>query len=103
MKQHKKSVHTPDNPLMVPSTVVLKAIKSFPSGSAGGHDSLLPQHLKDLISPPSQTEFSIHSVFITVQFVNMVISGNVPLVARPFIFGANLIGLDDFHNNIMNY
>ena len=85
--------HTPVSPMVVSYMSVSKAIQSFPSGSAGGHDGLQPQHLKDLIPPPSQTDPSTLLLAIT-NFVNFVISGKVLPAARPFSFGANLIGLD---------
>ena len=37
--------------LVVSPTKVKKAVMSFPAGSAGGADGLLPQYLKDLVSP----------------------------------------------------
>ena len=80
--------HTPVSPMVVPYMSVSKAIQSFPSGSAGGHDGLQPQHLKDLIPPPSTLLLAI-----TI-FVNFVISGKVLPAACPFFSGANLIGLD---------
>ena len=83
----------PEHPLVVSSTSVLKAIYSFPSGSAGGHDGLLPQHLKDLISPSLGLNSSNLLSSLTC-FTNKVISGSVPIPARPFFFGANLIGLN---------
>lgn len=39
--------------LQVTSSIVRKAIFTFPSGSAAGPDGLCPQHLKDLIVSPS--------------------------------------------------
>lgn len=37
-------------PIAVSEGMVVRAIKSFPNGSAGGPDGLRPQHLKDMIS-----------------------------------------------------
>ena len=44
---------SPCVPLSMTSSTVIKAIASFPSGSADGHDGLHPQHLKDLVNTPS--------------------------------------------------
>lgn len=84
---------TPGDPLVVASTDVAKAIQSFPSGSAGGHDGLLPQHLKDLISPNLGLD-SLSLMIPLTNFINKVISGGVPIPACPFFFAANLIGLN---------
>ena len=37
-------------PLTVTSATVLQEIRSFPPGSSGGPDGLIPQHLKDLVA-----------------------------------------------------
>ena len=37
--------------LTVDENTVIRAIQSFPKGSAGGADGLCPQHLRDMISP----------------------------------------------------
>jgi hypothetical protein len=80
-------------PIEVTTTSVTKAIQSFPSGSAGGHDGLLPQHLKDLIFP-GLGEVAASLIASLTRFINQVISGCVPTAAQPFFFGARLIGLN---------
>ena len=54
---------------------------------------MLPQHLKDLTST-SQGVDSSDLLSSLTKFINMIIAGNVPLSARPFFFGASLIGLN---------
>ena len=66
---------------------------SFPAGSAGGPDGLLPQHLKDLTSP-TLGEVGASFVKALASFVCRVISGNVPHPITPFFFGARLLGLN---------
>ena len=85
----------PEDPLTVSRspTCVAKAISSFPTGSAGGPDGLYPQHLKDLTSS-SLGELAASLLSSLTRFINLVISGKVPLPVRPFFFGANLIGLN---------
>ena len=64
---------TYDTPPPITSPItVRKAIQSFPEGSAGGHDGLLPQHLKDVISSSSQMSPSA-LLLALINFVNLVI------------------------------
>ena len=65
---------------------LLKAIRSFRPGSAGGVDGLLPQHIQDMLqsSIPGTLDQSLTS------FVNMVLSGGVPESVRPVFFGGKL-------------
>ena len=76
----------------VTSDEIIRAIQSFPCGSAGGPDGLRPQHLKDMISP------SAHSggtalVEALRSTISLILSGQTPLSIRPFFFGASLIAL----------
>ena len=71
---------------------VIRAIKSFPPGSAGGPDKLTPQVLKDLTSKATG-ERGTSLVRRLVAFVNMVAGGTVPEAIRPWFFGANLFSL----------
>ena len=72
--------------LIISSSVVRKAIYSFPAGSAGGPDGLRPQHLKNiLVNAGDELESEImHSV---TTFVNLVSRGEVLPSACPFFFG----------------
>ena len=86
------SSETPFDPPVMSSSSVIKAVFSFPAGSAGGPDGLRPQHLKDLVSY-SLSEGSTSLITSLRAFVNFVICGNVPINACPFFFGATLTGL----------
>ena len=86
------SSETPFEPPVMSSSSVIKAVFSFPAGSAGGPDGLRPQHLKDLVSY-SLSEGSASLITSLTAFVNFAISGNVPINARPFFFRATLTGL----------
>jgi hypothetical protein len=83
---------SPDSHLEVTSSVVTRAIYSFPAGSAGGPDGLRPQHFKDIITSPYR-EGSFDLISVLTDFVNLVLAGKVPPTFRPYFFGASLIGL----------
>jgi len=78
--------------LPVSESEVKRAVLSFPSGSAGGTDSLRPQHLKDLIScRESGSDFGS----ALTQFVNIVLEGRCPKqYAQSFLVQGRLIGLN---------
>jgi hypothetical protein len=80
----------PANPLLFSTEDVVKAIFSFPSGSAPGHDSLHPQHLKDL-NTKSVGDAGFQLSNSLVKFVNLVVSGQVPSLVQPFFFGVKLM------------
>ena len=69
---------------------VQKAIQSFPGGSAGGCDLLLPQHLKDLINKKSG-EQGVKLLKAVTRISNKMLTGDIPEHIRPFLFGASLI------------
>ena len=77
--------------LQVTPSIVKKSIFPFPSGSAAGPDGLHPQYLKDLITFPANDSTNCLLEALTI-FVKLVMSGGTPMWARPFFFGANLIG-----------
>ena len=72
---------------------IIHAINSFPAGSSECPDGLKPQHLKDMITP---TTDSSQQIFLQalVFFTEMVLNGNTPVSIRPYFFGANLIALE---------
>ena len=75
----------------VPIEEIVKAIKSFPNGSAGGPDGLRPQHVKDMTN---SFEDGGHSLFLAFSsFIGLVLAGKTPPSVRPSFFGANLIPL----------
>ena len=79
------------SPLMVSKDDVSKGIASFPSGSAGGPDFLLPQHLKDMVGTP---RVGAEMLARLTTFFNVVLGGGVPDAIRPRFFGATLIALN---------
>ena len=82
-----------DTPHTISPLTVRKAIFSFPAGSAGGPDGLRPQHLKDILSSVG-ADLEGEFMLSLSEFVNLVAQGGVPTFARPFFFGASLIGLN---------
>jgi len=76
--------------LQLTESQVLKAIQSFPGGSAGGSDLLLPQHLKDLTSKVSGEPGAQLTTTIT-RFSNKMLRGEIPEEITPFLYGASLI------------
>ena len=72
---------------------MIRAINSFPAGSAGGPDGLQPQHFKDLIAPGADDSRQA-LVPALVSFTELVLNGKTPAFIRPFFFGATLIALE---------
>ena len=77
--------------ICVTPEMVVSAIRSFPAGSSGGPDGLLPQHLKDLLNPPSGVTAPFLSALSS--FVSHVLNGNTPTALRHVFFGARLVAL----------
>ena len=78
--------------LEVTAGAVVRAIKSFPSSSAGGFDRLCPQHLKDLLTVVGDVEDS-PLISALIAFCTLVLEGRTPEEVRPFFFGASLVAL----------
>ena len=74
-----------DPPLSITSKDVLKAVKSFTPGSAGGPDGLRPQHLADMVGPQGGTLLDA-----LTELMSLILSGGVPDEVRPTFFGATL-------------
>ena len=87
----RKSPSTTVPPLTVSEGVVKASIMSFPCGSAGGPDGLRPQHLKDMLSRTDDTGPLLSSI---TTFVNLLLSGKVPNIVRPFLFGGSITALN---------
>ena len=83
-----------DPPLLTPlfEKEVLKAIRSFPCGSAGGPDGLRPQHLKDLTSESAERG-GRELLQALSSFITHILEGRTFPVVQPFFFGATLIAL----------
>jgi len=73
-------------PLIVTGEDIRRAIRSFAPGSAGGKDGLKPQHLKDLTNSLGGPLCDC-----LANFANIILAGGVPLLVRPFFFGASLL------------
>ena len=78
------------SPIIVEEAVAL-AIRSFPNGSAGGPDGLLP-HLKDLTGVSAESG-GRELLSALTSLVNTILQGKIPGAVRPLFFGANLTAL----------
>ena len=78
---------TPRSPISTPGTVTANVVKtiilSFPAGFAGGPTGVCPQILKDLISP-SNGDAGTRVLKKLTEFVNLVLSGNLPPTHTPY-------------------
>src|SRR6218665_466487 len=66
------------------------AIRSFPSGSAGGPDGLRPQHLLELVNHRETSSALLEEM---TGFTNILLCGACPVEVRPILLGGNLIAL----------
>ena len=66
-----------------------KAIRLFSKGSAGGPDSLRPQHLVDLTSASADRDGDALTAFTI-----FILAGETPVEARMVFFGASLTALN---------
>ena len=71
---------------------IVRAIRSFPNGSAGGPDGLRPQHLKDMTGATASGGARALLPALA-QFVALVLQGKTPPTVCPFFFGASLTAL----------
>jgi len=74
------------NALQVSDVHVLKAIRSFPAGSAGGPDSITPQQIKDLTlvqAPGISCELTTN----LTNLVNLLMNGELPEFVSEAKFG----------------
>jgi len=77
-------------PLVLSTADIMKAISSFPSGSAGGPDGLIPQHLKDLVSRQTGDTQLLSSL---TSFANLLLSKRLPVEISKIFFGGKLIAI----------
>ena len=73
--------------LQVDEGDVRRAINSFPPGSSGGPDSLLPQHLNGLIGNDGDPDL----LCSLTSFVNRLLEGTLPAPIAKFFYGGTLI------------
>ena len=78
--------------VIIESSVVVKAVHSFPAGSAPGLSDLRASHIKEAISCPSPMQASAVLQALT-KFINVLSSGNVPPVIIPYLCGASLVAI----------
>ena len=97
-------------PLQAIPQAVLAVITSFPHGSAGGPDSLAPQHLKDLLNGVGVVNVETVSgdggtsgsaprptvnilLETTTNLVNLMLSGELPQFVRATLFGGTITAI----------
>ena len=79
--------------MLVSSTDIEKAVRSFNPESAAGPDKISPQHLKELISRQTG-EAGVRLLQSPTSLANMMLAGDIPHYVLPFLYGANLIALN---------
>ncbi len=84
----------PHDPVPSSATIieptVLKAVKSFPKGSAPGPSGLRPSHLLEAVCCPSPDRANQLLQTLT-KFVNLLTAGRTPLSITPHLCGATLL------------
>ena len=83
---------TQEQPLEVSGSLVLSAVQSFATGSAGGPSGLRPQHLKDSLSSAA-TDAGNVLLNTLGDFVNLMLAGKASEFVRPVFASANLTTL----------
>lgn len=77
---------------MVPAALVLRAINSFPIGSAEGPDKLRPQHLRDMVQSMEDSASASPLLAALVKFVTWFYK-EIPHQIYLFFFTASLTAL----------
>ena len=77
--------------LQVSESEVIKAVPSFPSGSAGGPDGIRPQHIRELATCKESASTFVPAL---TAFVNCLLTGDCPPEVQPILFGGKLIALN---------
>ena len=70
---------------------VIRAVRSFPPGSAGGPDGVRPQHILEMVSC-REAGLEVRSAL--TGFVNCLLHGQIHPQVSPVLFGGNLIALE---------
>lgn len=70
---------------------VLRAVRSFPAGSAGGPDGVRPQHILEMVNC-REIGPELHPAL--AGFVNCLLQGEIHPQVSPVLFGGNLIALE---------
>jgi len=70
---------------------VIRAVRSFPTGSAGGPDGIRPQHILEMVSC-RESGSELRSAL--TGFVNYLLQGHIHPQVSPMLFGGKLIALE---------
>jgi hypothetical protein len=84
-------------PIQATEDEVLRAIRTFPAGSAGGPDGIRPQHVLDMVGCRETGAILLTSL---TAFVNTLLEGNCPQTVAPILFGGNLIAIEKKNGGI---
>lgn len=87
------------NALQLSEEQVRRAVLSFPGGSAGGSDLLLPQHLKDMISK-SSGDGGTRLLSSLTGLCNKMLRGEIPKHITPILYGATLLAFSKPHGGV---
>lgn len=79
-----------DGAFQVTEAMVLKAIRSFPPGSAGGPDGIRPQHLVEMLNNKDTHNSFLSSIS---SFMNLILRGQCPPEVAQILFGGNLLAI----------
>ena len=86
---------TPDSrpsvAVQVSESEVLRAVRSFPAGSAGRPDKVSPQHVLEMVNC---VEAGSELVSALTGFTNCLLQGDIHPEVSPILFGGNLIALE---------
>ena len=77
--------------LQISENDITKAVRSFPTGSAGGPDGIRPQHIQELINDRIAGPVLLPAL---TAFINMLLKGECPDEVRRVLFGGRLIALE---------
>jgi len=78
----------PQPAVQLSETELLRAVRSFPAGSAGGPDGVRPQHILEMVNC-REAGPKLHSAL--TGFVNYLLHGEIHASVSPVLFGGNLI------------
>ena len=76
--------------LQVTEPDVIRAMRSFPTGSSGGPDGLRPQHLVDMISSVVDSQALVTAI---TGFANLLLKGCCPPEVVKVLFGGRMFAL----------
>ena len=76
-------------PVQVAEVNVIKALRSFPSGTAPSQSGLRANHLKEAVFCPSPDRSNYVLLRLT-KFINLLCAGNAPPAVTPHLCGASL-------------